>query len=184
MAEKKQYLDACADLRNKMLAEDPNSIENFVLIGMELTENGHPKGMLVQSKCNPFLALGILEHLTQQIANLKKEIMAKISDGVNDEASIHEGNIDSRVRTTKDLLNTLMELDTQSTAIEVTDEDLAYIKALRNQMAEAAEERDMEKAEDAKRKLIEFLQKRAAKAKKKDNPLTGSPEDVDINDLM
>lgn len=184
MAEKKQYLDACADLRNKMLAEDPKSIENFVLIGMELTEDGHPKGMLVQSKCNPFLALGILEHLTQQITSLKKEIMAKINSGVNEDESIHEGNIDSRVRSTKDLLNSLIELDAQSTAIEVTDEDLAYVKSLRNQMAEAAEERDMEKAEDAKRKLIEFLQKRAAAAKKKDNPSTGNSDDVDINDLM
>jgi excinuclease UvrABC helicase subunit UvrB len=146
----KQYLDRCAKLRTEMLDENKDSIENIIVIGIELTDTGSPKGVLIQSKCNPFMALGILERMEREIENLKKEIHNKIddlSDMNDDHGSFAQG--------LKDMMSSI-----GGQTFEATDNDIDTLKALRDRMKDAADNRDSAEAERVRNELKEFMRKR------------------------
>ena len=162
----KQYLDRCASLRTEMLDADKNSIENIIVIGIELNDTGNPKGVLIQSKCNPFLALGILERMQREIDNLKKEIHTRIDD-ISD-ANHDEGFIDGL----KDMMRTLGQGD----AFEATDEDVDTLKKLRDRMKNAADKEDYEEGKRVRDELREFFKKRFGNGTSMDDS-TFNPKD-------
>ena len=167
----KQYLDRCAQLRVDMLKEDKDSIENIIVLGIELTDHGNPKGVLIQSKCNPFLALGILERMQCEIENLRKEIHKKIDD-------LSDMNDDDGGSFISGLKEMMKHVGGQS--FEATDEDLDILKSLRDRMKAAADNHDRAEAERVRQELKNFLSKRFGI----DGPSDKSSDDFNPNDFM